>query len=46
MTAGRVHPTADKTTAECANCPETFESEKPGEAAHWLMEHNTEEHSS
>lgn len=44
MTAGRVHPKADKTTAECANCDWTVESEKPGEAAHLLMEHNQEEH--
>lgn len=43
---GRVHPTADKTTAECsvADCPWTFETTVPGKAAHELMTHNEEEH--
>lgn len=45
MTAGRVHPKKDGTTsAECAHCSWTFETTKPGEAAHELMQHNTEEH--
>ena len=42
---GRIHPTADKTTATCAKCPWTFETTVPGQAAHELMDHNEKEHS-
>lgn len=43
---GRIHPAKDQTVAECSDpeCPWTYETTKPGEAAHKLMEHNAEEH--
>jgi hypothetical protein len=45
-TGNVTHPEG-KHRAECGrpNCPWTFESERDGEAAHALMEHDEREHS-